>query len=431
MYFKCVVTVALSFIFAIINNNYCYSTVAVQSSSVNSIPNEIQKVLLKNVGTIVPISVVWQQQRSASMNIDNFCKRIGGGPGLYNFFEPEDNVFMWQDEQSFLFSHKKEVQIRIGLIQVDDKGKVAGTVSRNEVDFVDSYRECAQDTQKYYRGKKVGNDQAPKELSVWSLEKTLTKDADYPVFDQTYMTNIGFKFPVYGREIKMQPKSFILFLLESGGKLLSLNEDVLEGDKSLKVTISSDHSTIYLPNQSHIYTFWILPKLSYAVKQIEVTTIDNQIEYLVVNDDFMLLPGKTVYFPRKTHVKYYVCNNTWSGRLSEPLYQEDYVLVDVSTKKINKDQFNLSKSYTQSGVMVTDRTLRGLNDTDNGLTFIVPANPADLDRVIEATLNGTDFVPTPLPSTTAIVIKWLLCIAGIAMILYAGYEKFIKKKKKQ
>jgi hypothetical protein len=50
-----------------------------------------------------------------------------------------------------------------------------------------------------------------------------------------------------------------------------------------------------------------------------------------------------------------------------------------------------------------------------------------LQILIKSALNGTDFVPTPLPSTTAIIIKWLRCFAGIAMILYAVYKKFIEK----
>jgi hypothetical protein len=107
------------------------------------------------------------------------------------------------------------------------------------------------------------------------------------------------------------------------------------------------------------------------------------------------------------------------------LYQEDFILAEVSNKKIDKRQFELDKSYAQPGVVVTDRTLK---DTENGLTYFVPANPADLDRVIESALTGKDFTPTPLPSRAAIIVRWLFIILGLAMMIYAVSMKFIKKK---
>ncbi|MDR1480236.1 MAG: hypothetical protein LBJ00_14970 [Planctomycetaceae bacterium] len=107
-----------------------------------------------------------------------------------------------------------------------------------------------------------------------------------------------------------------------------------------------------------------------------------------------------------------------------PLFTDQYELVEISTKKINDKQFNLKEKYSNPGTHIGDRTL---NDTENGVQYVIPANPADLDRVIEAALSDKDFVPTLLPSRTATIIRWILILLGLAMILYAAYQKFIKK----
>ena len=64
--------------------------------------------------------------------------------------------------------------------------------------------------------------------------------------------------------------------------------------------------------------------------------------------------------------------------------------------------------------------------------YRMPANPADLDRVIEAALTGKEFVPTPIrPSLFALILRWGLVIVGLCMIIYALVSmliKFIKHK---
>jgi hypothetical protein len=214
--------------------------------------------------------------------------------------------------------------------------------------------------------------------------------------------------------------------LANDGEVLRVDESVLlDGDQTILIKIKS--KSIFDWNKTErIFTFWLSKKYNYAIKQCEISSLDGQICYLIQNDQFFELKKKVLYLPRQTSISYYTyttCNTIFP----KPLFKEEITLSNISTKKIDPKLFSLDKLYSIPGTVISSRELR---DTDEGLTFTIPANPADLDRVIEAALTGKDFVPTPLPSTTAIVIKWLLCVAGIAMIFYAGYDKFIKKKKK-
>ncbi|MDR1480232.1 MAG: hypothetical protein LBJ00_14950 [Planctomycetaceae bacterium] len=396
----------------------------VQSADSIVLPKQVAEGLQKNVETLDPISLVWTQQRSSIMGLDALISRVAAGPGLYSFFEQEKNIFMWQDKCSFLYTLQSQVII-VGDIKSDENGKVVGEVKKSDIDVERTGLTTAMDFHNYYIGSSERDTNVSTGLSVFPIERTMNDSYTYPVFLQSYLPFIGFKFPTYGAELKSTPSSYILFLLENG-RLINYSEDTVDGSQLLRIDVESDVLVLDISYtlKQHLFSCWVDPKYNYAVKRIDIKLPSGELILTAINSDFKKIPGKDMYLPQKTKVDYYFLIDTLCGTSDGPLYIQEYALIDCSTKKINSAQFNLKNTFQQAGVTVSERTLR---DSKEGLSFIVPANPADLDRVIEAALLGKDFVPTPLPSTAAIVIKWLLCIAGIVMILYAAYQKFIKK----
>jgi hypothetical protein len=209
-------------------------------------------------------------------------------------------------------------------------------------------------------------------------------------------------------------------------EVLESHWDIREGQKQYLIKCKSKNDWDMNDNRL-LVSAWLLPEYGYAIGQYDIHDVKENLAYRIINSNFKKLKDSDIYLPHNTIVQFYTYA-TISGNISSvELFCETHSLVNVTTKNIKLSQFDLRNQYAQSGTHFADYTLK---DTENGLQYIYPANPADLDRVIEAALSGKDFTPTPLPSTAAIVIKWLLCIAGIAMILYAAYQKFINKKTK-
>jgi len=150
---------------------------------------------------------------------------------------------------------------------------------------------------------------------------------------------------------------------------------------------------------------------------------NGKLAYRIVNDHFEKIPGKSVFVPRETIVEYFTNESPDAEITSTALYRETFELLNMSTK-INRKQFDLRNSYIEPGTRIADRvTVKN----DIGLQYDILANPADLDRVIEAARTGKDFVPTPIRlSLFALIFRWGFAIIGLCMIIYFLYRKFMR-----
>ncbi|MDR1384866.1 MAG: hypothetical protein LBJ67_13615 [Planctomycetaceae bacterium] len=277
------------------------------------------------------------------------------------------------------------------------------------------------DGKKVFRGSGIFTEKSTQALLINNLDNFKTND--YPIVVQEYTSYLGFKFPNKPSEFQDLPESYPLFLAKKG-KLLSVKTENLNGHDALQIKIKSTYLLFPWQNPSRIFCFWLLPDLNYAIKQCDILREDNKLAYRIINDSFEKLPNKSIYLPRKTVLEYYTSEMPNAEISSTVLYKEIFSLVSVSTQKINTNQFTLQNLYSKPGTRIADHVL---SDTDSGLQYDMPANPADLDRVIESELTGKDFTPTPLPSRAAMIIRWIIILIGLGMILYAGYRKFIQK----
>jgi hypothetical protein len=98
------------------------------------------------------------------VNIDSFCQYVKADPGLYNFFEPEDYVFMGQNGNVYLFTHKKDVTTNVN--STNDNIPPRATIKG--VSLIDGFYECAKNDHTFFSGKRDKNDKGdqtnPKEL---------------------------------------------------------------------------------------------------------------------------------------------------------------------------------------------------------------------------------------------------------------------------
>jgi hypothetical protein len=371
------------------------------------IPVEIKEFLERHSSELEPISLFWVTERFTEMELKTFFEKTKMEHNC-GFFEPESNVFMWQNGQGYCFrAARTSAKTNNGVLPFAYEKDIT-------LDMYSDYK--AFDGQLFYAGAAL--DDTHGVISIYPV----TSDVFFLSHPYTFCA--GYKYLNSNNEIGISPISYILYLNQNGN-LKNVERKTLEGQEAIEIElISEGYNAIDQYPVKRIMTFLLLPNYNYAVKQIDIKSMNNELAHRVTNDDFRKLHGKKIYLPYRSTIQHYTYSTLNDIIFSLPLFTEKIILSELSTKKIAKNQFDLRKKFSDPGTLIGDRVIR---DTEEGLVYTMPANPADLDRVIEAVLTGGDFVPTPLPSTAAIIIKWLLCIAGIAMIFYAGYKRFIKK----
>jgi hypothetical protein len=378
-----------------------------------NIPQEIREKLERNAAELNPITLAWTDQKQFHSDVGKVANLLGT-PNDYGMDEKNFWVFMWQDLKGYaLHSSKSAISVQSGT------SMVFPLVGDKNIEKELSTQERSFNGEVYCGGfGRVEKSEVPG-LGIYPLRYFDT----HPImntFYQRYTIRMGYKFPSIGRELGSPVQSYILFLCENG-KLLETSEITEKVKKFFYIAARG-----YDPweDRERDTGFCLDPDYHYAVVRSEIKTLEGELAYSISNEKFEKLPGKEIYLPKKTSVQHFTGGANQDTISAPPLFTEEFVMTEVSTNKIPDKQFDLRLKYTAPGVHVGDRTLA---DTEFGIQYRIPANPADRDRVIEAIRTGTEFVPTPFVSTRVVIIRWVTGILGLAMIFLALYRMFMKK----
>jgi hypothetical protein len=284
-----------------------------------------------------------------------------------------------------------------------------------------SILENSFDGKNYYVGARSGKN--PPILSKWPLTKVRTDFVNRPICAQYFLGYAGIKLPFWGSEIGTRPVSSVLYFAEKG-EMLQVRNVVLNNQETLFIEV---RVRIDWNSSERLFSIWLLPENDYSIKQMEVKSLDGKLLRRIENSNYKNIPGRKMTLPYSVVVFYYAYDVIGVGERnpsSEVLFKEEYTLIEVSTKKISAKQFSPDE-LSMPGTLIGDSAFK---DTQDGIMYALPANPADLDRMIEVALTGKNFTPTPLPARTVLIIRWIIILAGLGMILYVGYRKFIKKE---
>jgi hypothetical protein len=380
-----------------------------------SLPKDVVVALNENAKQLDNLSIRFQRTRSTNMPIEQLFKQING-LREYGFFETSDHTFVWK---SPCFYHLDSGKYAVKLEGTDR----IPFAYENNLDLRNTIQEKSFDGKNYMfgGGHKRSEDVTPG-IGIDTKEQVIRDVKNNFLLDSIYLWAAGYKFPIIGEDIGTTQMSGVLFLT-SQGQIRRFEKQVIGGEELIMIEILARDFFI---KDNRIFSLWVSPKHNYINKKFEVKTLDGKKVYEVENSDFTNVTPNKLYFPKKCKITYYSWRNNPSFVADNVLFTEEYNLTYISTKNIAMTQFDLRKKYSVSGTVVADRTLK---DTDAGVQYIVPANPADLDRVIESALTGKDFVPTPIQPMWMFVLRLILCVVGTAMALYGGYLKFIKKPK--
>ncbi|MDR1385525.1 MAG: hypothetical protein LBJ67_17010 [Planctomycetaceae bacterium] len=372
---------------------------AVDAQTSPTLPEDIVVALNNNVSDLESLSLVWQCRYSTELDFQNLCKQLNY-PDFYGFYEPINQIFMWQGGAFYYHRSHRSLLLKSG----NEVWPNAWELNKDSSQLKERIDDYAFDGNKFYIGNGPDSLGASAALAIFS-RKQINDEIVPCLIHNEYPLFIGLKFPMGTKEIGNRHKSSILDFAETG-TLLRVSKEIRRGENVTMVEVRA-------------INLW---EGKERIHQFNILSLDRKLAYCIQNDEFVNVSQTSLYLPKQTscvHYTYYQDNIS-----STPLFKENFRLVEFSTKKINKSQFELSRLYSKPGTRIANKIL---NDTEFGLQYDVPANPADLDRVIDSALTGTDFTPPPLPSRAAMVIRWIIILVGLGMILYAGYRKFIQK----
>jgi hypothetical protein len=182
----------------------------------------------------------------------------------------------------------------------------------------------------------------------------------------------------------------VLRVIEDGGSVTRVEATTVNGEPCVVVDVTGK---AHWPEDMYrcSFSYGLLPKYQYAVKHREQRSLDGKLLQSVENADLVKVPGTGAYLPKKSTVRYY----TWIFHArdvnEQPLLEETFVVTSVDTRPIERREFSLRDAYRSPGTGIRDYTTAG--PEGESTFYIIPANPEDLDRVIEAASGGRAYAP--------------------------------------
>jgi hypothetical protein len=390
-----------------------------QADGDHQVDKNVLEILSQNYSKCNTMTLEWESLYTSDMSQSQLLQRIKF-PEFYGFDEPIYMTYLW-DNGKFYFQRKHK-ENPINKLRIDGRLPNAWEIL-DGADLQTRVDEGSFDGVKYYSGNGLDVSGTSAGIAIQGLESV--HKTNYRILEDGHYTNyIGFKFPKMTVEVGEGHDSFIIHLIRNS-EILDASWNVVKGQRQYLIRCKTKNDWD-AHNDNHIINVWLLPDYNYAIGQYDIQDTNGKLKYRVINNDFQKLTGTDVYLPYRTVAQYYTFATISGDISSKELFRATYRLVNASARSVKPSLFNLQDKYAKPGTHVADHTLK---DTEYGLQYVYPANPADLDRVIESALTGKDFVPTPIQPTWMFILRLILCVAGTAMALYGGYLKFIKKPK--
>jgi hypothetical protein len=378
-----------------------FCSYAAHSEEVPQLPENIAKSLKMNASELDPLSITWKRSRSSSLSARELLTMIGYVHS-WSFLQPCDVLFKWQDGCAYLRNSSN-------CIIPGPVRKVEPFGWDNNLNLKIGIDERSFDGKSCYGGngpKPDRNHDPGLIIEPLELVESQTYELCYPEF----LGYAGIAFPRCGSELKQSPTSSLLRLLEQGCSLIRVQDSSVNGKKSLIVDLRGKGRWPE-DNQNYLFSYTLLPDYRYAVQRIEQRSLDGKLLQSVENNNFMIVPGRESYLPKKSTVRYYTWISIPKKVTEQPLLEDVFTVDEVNTQTIDKKQFCLRESYRSPGTNITDNTL-----PSNKKTYVIPANPEDIDRVIEEVISGKSYRPAQRSHLVQVIVVCVLAISISAFI---------------
>ncbi len=237
-------------------------------------------------------------------------------------------------------------------------------------------------------------------------------------FGVAAIDHIGVRLPHGTREL-LNTKSLtseILYFLNHGGRVTAVGTELLNGSEYLKIVLLIENPNWIIVQEENIdeleklirktrtnseenvqarlnifknakretpkeleYVYYLDPK-NYSIRRWQERAVNGRLRVQLDGSDFKQLPGHMIWLPHSYRVDQYEKTNRPGEFLDIPFLTQFVQVTSVDSKRVSDEQFELA--YNIPGTYVSDNTLPEAKLREGGVTYRIPANPEDLDRVI-------------------------------------------------
>jgi hypothetical protein len=415
------------------------------------IPPAVEQALEENARQLNPISVTCTMRVTSSLSPAETLERLKMANSFRTdrFFVEHQSRVIWQDQK--IYSSFKSLSGEVG----DNE-----TTSLSESTFdgqVISYSSLYNPSKEALaRLKKMGGGAGPitRNITREPIAKVLQRQpGGVGVGNAYFQPSVGLVLESKSRGIatgggvdehKPHAESAVLNYLQNGGKLISVENTLLDSHRSIRIEMEGDNpirsSAVAYDLDNHRqmlqrnreanakqlarltaeqkemiqrsqrqqeemiriieeqrklpatrrYVFYLDPDLHYAVRRFDQSYGADTLLARSTDSQFERVPGRNLWLPRRveTHLHEYYS-------VPETVFKDAFLtqILDVSAidgSRVPDETFKLDD--TAPGTMVRDGTDPKAKSKDGYLSYTVPARLEDLPSVIERARNGENMV---------------------------------------
>lgn len=388
----------------------------------NTLPVEVVEALENNAQAFDPIILEWVRERTKHLPAEKFF-RIVKGPkwvkGDTTFLSPQRAEYRYERGKVHVY-YSSTAPLFGFADNVDTHGMSLDEVSDLPLTFVGTAPmeiDIAFDGKKFYQGSRQIGGVGPPHMVIETpgdFENPAFQEAmDWQQCPAFFWYYAGLKTPFTVRDYQWpKMRSLVLDLLARGGDLSQVERETNGLHQYLKIT---------LVTEDRVHFFDLDQSLNYAVRRQEERTPDGKTLYVSSLSDFHLAPSKeNIWLPHRCVVEYYQWQQKPPSPTSEAFFTETYTVTKCESRPIPDGDLEVFSSfYIKPGARIADGTLPNAEKSEHGqICYTVPIDLDDLDKVIQAAIEGKSFTPSDPTRRRLIQVFVLVNVLVIAVVLF-------------
>ncbi|MEK6260678.1 MAG: hypothetical protein AABP62_18925 [Planctomycetota bacterium] len=311
----------------------------------------LRSALEANAASISPLRVEWTQSPISRMSIQELCRKVGDTN--HALLHPRNIIYARSGSK---FYHHSQYYS-------DNGGKidVAGIIQMQR-------HHTAFDGNKLRSGSDDPNRHNCFVIDTPEHFQEVHHPESY-VFYTEYFDAAGIYIGIRAADLFSPPKSVPLMLLEAGGEIKEITQEVFENNECLVLIIRT---------ATALHKFWLAPKMGHTIVRIQELDSKGRLLQETANSSFENLTHPNLWLPRQSLVTYYRWHTAPDAVHSEALLTTRISVSKLTRTEIEASQFVIDA--TKGGSRVGDSTIEGVKDEEGYVQFNVPASEIDLNR---------------------------------------------------
>jgi hypothetical protein len=390
-----------------------------------ALPDEARTALRENAEQLSPVTITFTQKHTTRIGRQETLDRMHlSHRNVDDFFFESKHRVSWQDGKLHAYQTRQST------------GKVV-TTYEDETSF---------DGKILYTGS-----HSPDQATLFKrwMSKVMKDEPASQYLRQDYLRAAGIHLPKVVEWDNPRAKSVVLYQLEKGATLESVEKEGAPGGELLRVTLvapglaKESAKNVDLKKEEELlkvsretparqkellealrrqqssdlnrFVYYLDPAQHYAVARWEEwERRPSRLVRRCENSRFQQLAGRQVRLPQHCEIRIHQFVNMPGSYVADPFLSEVFEVSAMDTATISDDRF--VPAFNDPGAYIRDGTLpEAEKDPEGYISYTIPAQGADLDDVIRRARNGEQFSQF-LPPRPASGLTQGFIVANVVLI---------------